>query len=67
MAQWERLCLECERLGFDPWIKKISWRREWQPTPVFFPGDSHGEKSLTDYNPWDHKESDSTEQLSLHA
>ena len=39
------------------------WRREWQPTPVFLPGEFHGQKSLVGYSPWDRKESDSTEQL----
>ena len=38
-------------------------RREWQPTPVFLPGESHGWRSLAGYNPWGRKESDTTEQL----
>ena len=33
--------------GFDPWVGKIPWRREWQPTPVFLPGEFHGQRSLT--------------------
>ena len=44
-----------------PWVRKIPWRREWQPTPVLLPGESHGQRSLEDYSPWDHKESDMTE------
>ena len=36
--------------GFDPWAGKIPWRRAWQPTPVFLPGESHGERSLVGYN-----------------
>ena len=36
-------------LGFDPWVRKILWRRKWQPTPVFLPGKSHGQRSLADY------------------
>ena len=32
--------------GFDPWVGKIPWRRNWQPTPVFLPGESHGQRSL---------------------
>ena len=36
----------CRRLGFDPWVGKIPWRREWPPTPVFLPGESHGQRSL---------------------
>ena len=39
------------------------WRRKWQPTPVFLPGECHGQKSLLGYSPWDHKELDTTEQL----
>ena len=49
------------RPGFDPWLGKISWRREWQPTPVFWPGEFHGQRSLVGYSPWGHKESDTTE------
>ena len=39
------------------------WRREWQPTPEFLAGESHGQRSLAAYNPWGHKELDTTEQL----
>ena len=48
------------RHGFDPWVRKILWRREWQPTPVFLPGKK---RSLVGYSPWGHKESDATKQL----
>ena len=41
-CQWRRL----KRFRFDPWVRKISWRRAWQPTPVFLPGESHGQRSL---------------------
>ena len=41
---------------------KISWRREWLPTPVFLPGEVHGQRSLTGYSPWGGKESDIPEQ-----
>ena len=41
------------------------WRREWQPTPVFLPGESHWQRGLVGYSPWGHKESDTTEQLIL--
>ena len=34
------------RHGFDPWVRKIPWRREWQPTQVFLPGEFHGQRSL---------------------
>ena len=37
---------QCRRPGFDPWVGKIPWRRKWQPTPVFLPGESHGQRSL---------------------
>ena len=47
--------------GFDPWVRKIPWRRKWQPTPVFSPGKSHGWRSLIGYSPWGHKELDITE------
>ena len=38
-------------VGFDPWVGKIPWRRKWQPTPVFLPGESHGWRSLVGYSP----------------
>ena len=40
------------RWGFDPWVRKISWRKNWQPTPVFLPGEPHGQRSLVGYSPW---------------
>ena len=51
------------RPGFNPWVGKIPWRKEWQSTPVFLPGESHGQRSLTGYSPWGCRESDVTEQL----
>ena len=51
---------------FDPWVGKIPWNRKWQPALIFLPGKSHGQRSLAVYSPWDHKESDTTEQLSTH-
>ena len=53
-----------KRYGFDSWVRRISWRREWHPIPVFLPGESHEQRSLVDYSPWDCKELDTTEQLS---
>ena len=44
------------RRGFNPWVGKIPWRRKWQPTPVFLPGRSHGQRSLVGYSPWSCKE-----------
>ena len=52
------------RPGFDPWVGKIPWRREWQPTPIFLPRKFHGQRNLAGYSPWGHKESDTTEGLS---
>ena len=40
MLSWWRICLQCRRPRFNPWVKKIPWRRKWQPTPVFLPGES---------------------------
>ena len=57
-------CLQCRRPGFNPCFRKIPWRRNWQPTPVFLPGKSHGWKSLVGYSPWGRKELDTTERLS---
>ena len=60
------VCLQCWKLGFDPWVGKISWRRKPQPTPVLLPGESHGRRSLVGYSPWGCKESDTTERLHFH-
>ena len=40
------------RCQFNPWVGKISWRRKWQPTPIFLPGELHGQRSLVPYSPW---------------
>ena len=60
------VCLQCGRLGFDPWVRKIPWRRKWQSTPALLPGKSHGQRRLVDYSPWGRKESDTTERLHFH-
>ena len=52
---------QCRKPGFDPWVRKISWRRKWQPTPVFLPEKPHGQKSLAGYSPKDLKELDRTD------
>ena len=49
--------------GFNPWIGKIPWRRAWQPTPVFLPGESYGQRSLAGNSPWGHKDLDMTEAI----
>ena len=56
-CQWRR----CKRRGFDPWVGKKPWRRAWHPTPVFLPGESHGQKSLAGYSPWGCQELDTIE------
>ena len=63
VAQTVRVCLQGRRPGFDPWVGKIPWRREWQPTLVFLPGNSHGWGSRAGPNLWSCKESDTTERL----
>ena len=54
---------QCGRPEFNSWVRKIPWRRKWQPTPVLLPGKPHGWRSLVGYSPWGHKESDTTEPL----
>ena len=61
--RWYSICLPRGRPGVNPWVRKISWRRKWQPTPVFLPGKSHGWWNLVGYSPWGLKELDTTEQL----
>ena len=58
VAQLVKNPLQCGRLGFDPWVGKIPWRREGLPAPVFWPGEFHGL-----YSPWGCKESDMTERV----
>ena len=53
-------------MGFDLWVGKIPWRKEWQPIPAFLPGESHGQRSLVDCSPWGHKESDTTEHTHIY-
>ena len=60
-------CRRQRRCQFDPWVRKILWRMKGQPTPVFLPGEAHGQRSLRGYSPWGHKELDMTEWLSKWA
>ena len=60
------VCFQCWRPGFNPWVRKIPWRRKRQPTPVLLPGKFHGWKNLIGYSPWGCKESDMTKRLCLH-
>ena len=52
-------------LGSIPGLGRSPWRKEWLPTPVFWPGELHGLRSLASYSPWGHKDLDMTEQLPL--
>ena len=56
-----RQCRRYKRCGFYPWVGKILWSRKRQPTPVFLPGESHGQRSLVDNSPWGCKELDMTQ------
>ena len=64
-AQVVNYPLQYKRPGFDPWVRKIPWRRARLPTPVFLPAESDVERSLAGYSPWGHKELDSIERLTL--
>ena len=55
-------CRRYKRCRFDPWVWKILWRRAWELTPVFMPGESHEQVSLAGYSPWGHTELDTTEE-----
>ena len=62
VAQKVKICLQC-RPELNPWVSQIPWRKEWLPTPVFLPGEFHGQTSLAGYSPQGLKESDMTERL----
>ena len=71
LSGW-RIRLQCRkhrRCGFNPWVGKVPWRRVWQTTPVFLPGESHGQRSLVGYSLWGREESDTTatEHAHVHA
>ena len=59
--RWWRTCLQWRRLEYNPWVRKIPWRRARQLTPVFLPGESHGQRDLASYGPRGCRESDTTE------
>ena len=63
MAQLIRNLLQNRKPRFNPWVREISWRREWQSTPAFLPGESHNQRSLVGSCSWGHKELDATEGL----
>ena len=52
VVQTIKICPQCRRPGFSPWVRKIPWRRKWQPTTVLLPGESHGYRSLMGCSPW---------------
>ena len=55
LPRWSRrkeFACQCRRLGFNPWVGKIPWRRKWQPTPVFLSEKSHGQRNLAGYSLW---------------
>ena len=56
-------CRSCKRSRSDPWVGKNPWRRAWPPTPVFLPGESHGQRSLAGYSLWGCKELDTTKAI----
>ena len=64
VTQMVKICQQCRRRGFDLWVGKVPWRREWLPTPVFLPGEFHGQRSLAVFLRG-RKELDTTEQLAL--
>ena len=49
-------CRRHKKHGFDPWVRKMPWRRAWQPTPEYFPGEVHGQRSLAGCSQWGNKE-----------
>ena len=51
-----RQCRKHKRHRFDPWVRKIPWKRAWQSTPVFLPGEFHEQRNLVGYGPWDRRE-----------
>ena len=65
VVQTVKNLLPCRRYRLDSWVRKIPWRRAWQPTIVFLSGEFRGQRNLAGYSPWGHKESDITEQLRL--
>ena len=67
MAQEVKYMPAVQEMQFSPWVGKIPWRRKWQHTPVFLPGESHGKRSFVGYSSWGHKDLDMAERLSRHV
>ena len=60
-------CRRCKRCRFDPWVWKMPWRRAWKSTPVFLPGEPHGQRRLAAYSPWGRKELSVCTHASIHV
>ena len=67
VASGKEPACQCRRPGFNPWARKIPWRRKWQPTPVFLLGYSHRQRSLAGYSPWGPKSQTGLKRLSIHT
>ena len=65
VAQMVKKLPALQKTGLDPWVGKIPWRKEWLLTPVFLPGEFHGQRSLVGYTSRCYKELDVIEQLTL--
>ena len=52
MVKKKKICLQCTRWGFNPWVRKIPWGRKLQPSLVFLSGKSHGQRTLVGYSSW---------------
>ena len=65
VSDGKKICLQVRSPRFVPWVGRIPWRRKQPPTPVFWSGEFHGERSLAGYSPWDCKELATTERPSL--
>ena len=60
-------CRRHKRCRFNPWVQKIPWRRAWQPTAVFLPGETHRQRSLEGYSPWGHRETGLSTRACMHT
>jgi len=56
---------ETQEVWVHSWVRKIPWSRKWQTSPVLLPGKLYGKRSLVGYNPWNHKELDTTEYAQI--
>ena len=63
VPQTVRIHLQCRRLRCNPWVRKIPWRREWQPAPVFLLVQPHGQRDLVGHSPWGLKELNTTDMF----